>query len=81
MWVSASSVKRTFIWSYAQFISELDDFLVGRKAGLAGFQVAPNAVHRLNLIGAQAIMTLVAGHVGKERVGRCVLLLEVAPDF
>src|ERR1700680_4634226 len=75
MCVSASSVKRTLIWSYVRFISELGDFVVCRKAGLAGFQVMPDATYGFRLVGAQAIMALFAGDVGEERVYRRVLLV------
>src|ERR1700693_2633604 len=83
MCVSASSVKRTFIRSYARFSLDRGYLIVGREAGLAHFQITLGAAHCFGLIRPQTVLAFVAGDVGEENVGCGVLLVlwEIAERF
>ena len=50
------------------------NFVVGRKAGLASFQIAPNPTHRFCLVRKQSILPLIVGDVREEHVRRSVLV-------
>jgi len=56
------------------FPSERFDFLVCGEARPAFFEITPNAAHRFGLIGAQLVLSVIAGDIREQRASRSVLL-------